>query len=94
MPMRPIWRGLVINTLVFAGLIALMHRLAVWPLRLSREVARVRSGRCVECGYDLGYDYLNGCPECGWRRSDEGPVSAARPDAPHLLPAEAGARQR
>jgi hypothetical protein len=69
MPMRPIWGGLVANTLVFATVIAILHWLAVWPLRLAREVSRVRGGRCIECGYDLGYDYLHGCPECGWRRA-------------------------
>jgi hypothetical protein len=72
MPMRPIWRGLVVNTLVFAGAIGVLHWLAVWPLRLTREVSRVRGGRCIECGYDLGYDYLHGCPECGWRRPRNG----------------------
>ena len=38
------------------------------PRRFVREVGRVRSGRCIVCGYDLGYDFIAGCPECGWRR--------------------------
>ena len=88
MPARPIWRGLAVNTLVFAGLIALLHWVAVWPIRLSREVSRVRTGRCIECGYDVGYAYLNGCPECGWRRSGEEQTSGDPRGAP--LPAEAG----
>jgi len=79
MPMRPIWRGLVVNTLVFAGAIGILHWLAVWPLRLAREVSRVRGGRCIECGYELGYDYLHGCPECGWRRPGNGDVETAAP---------------
>jgi len=77
MPMRPIWSGLAVNTLVFAGAIAGLHWLAVWPLRLARDVSRVRSGRCIECGYDLGYDYLHGCPECGWRRPERSEVETA-----------------
>jgi hypothetical protein len=77
MPMRPIWSGLAVNTLVFAGAIAALHWLAVWPLRLARDVSRVRSGRCIECGYDLGYDYLHGCPECGWRRPGNGHTETA-----------------
>ena len=88
MPMRPIWGGLLVNTLVFATAIAALHWLAVWPLRLAREVSRVRSGRCLECGYDLGYDYLHGCPECGWRRSDDrqSPRGAPPTDADTLEP--------
>ena len=24
--------------------------------------------RCIQCGYDLGFDFIHGCSECGWRR--------------------------
>ena len=34
-------------------------------------VGRMRRGACIGCGYDLGYDFVRGCPECGWRRDAE-----------------------
>jgi hypothetical protein len=38
------------------------------PRRFLVEVSRLRRGCCVVCGYDVGYDFFAGCPECGWKR--------------------------
>lgn len=33
-----------------------------------RHARRREHGMCLRCGFDLKYNYDNGCPECGWRR--------------------------
>jgi|GEM_PF-2616086 len=63
-PLRPIWRGIAINTLFYATL--LVVPLVIWPLLQMKQ--RVRGGRCGWCGYDLRGDIAGGCPECGWGR--------------------------
>jgi hypothetical protein len=73
-PHHAAWPGITVNTLVFAPLVALLHFLVVVPRRFITEVARVRRGACIRCGYDLGYDFRAGCPECGWRREANTPV--------------------
>ncbi|MEZ0263488.1 MAG: hypothetical protein ACAI43_02080, partial [Phycisphaerae bacterium] len=77
-PVQPIWSGLVGNTIFFGVIYLFGWVTLIVPRRFVREVARVRSGCCVECGYDLGYDFVKGCPECGWRR--ERAEQAGRPD--------------
>jgi quinoprotein glucose dehydrogenase len=52
--------------------------LAIWatltiPRRFVRDLARLRRGACIACGYDLNYDFPKGCPECGWRRGATDP---------------------
>jgi hypothetical protein len=72
-PFRPIWPGFLVDTLVYAvALMPLWWALTV-PRRFVREVGRLRRGRCIACGYDLGYDFVHGCPECGWRRAPDRP---------------------
>jgi hypothetical protein len=73
LPTRPIWLGLTINTVVFGT-----AWLAIWatltiPRRFVRDLARLRRGACIACGYDLNYDFPKGCPECGWRRGATDP---------------------
>jgi len=68
MPLRPIWRGLCIDALLYGCVAWVLLWLLTRPRRFLREVSRVKRGCCVECGYDLGYDFQRGCPECGWRR--------------------------
>jgi hypothetical protein len=76
-PLRPIWVGLTADTLLFATLWLVTWSVLTIPRRFVREVARFRSGACIECGYDLGYDFIHGCPECGWRRDRQMPSSRA-----------------
>ncbi|UYV11518.1 MAG: hypothetical protein NCW75_09415 [Phycisphaera sp.] len=60
LPLRPIWPGLLANTLFYAALT--LSLMAGWRwLRTRRR--RVR-GRCVACGYELG-EGVRVCPECG-----------------------------
>ena len=81
-PFLPVWSGLVGDT-VFYGVIWLVAWSALTvPRRFVREVARFRRGACIECGYDLGYDFLNGCPECGWRRDRLSPPRMSTSPAP------------
>jgi hypothetical protein len=76
LPWRPIWIGLAVDSVLYGGALWLIWVILTWPRRFFREVSRLRSGCCISCGYDLGYDFARGCPECGWRR---GPEAAAKP---------------
>jgi hypothetical protein len=67
-PRRIYWPGLLVNAVLFGAVVAVGRLLLLAPGRFLREVSRLRSGRCISCGYDLGYDFAKGCPECGWRR--------------------------
>jgi hypothetical protein len=67
-PFHPVWIGLIGDTLIYATLWLGLWSVLVIPRRFVRELARFRSGACIRCGYDLGYDFIKGCPECGWRR--------------------------
>ncbi len=65
LPYRPIPRGFVLNTLLYA---------ALWPPVLALPFAlrgsyRRRRGRCPRCSYNLRGDLASGCPECGWNRA-------------------------
>lgn len=59
-PLRPIWPGLLANTLFYAALVFL----PLAGLRLARSRRRRRRGLCVACGYELGHG-IAVCPECG-----------------------------
>jgi hypothetical protein len=59
LPLRPLALGMVVNTLLFAYLIAL---LLVGPAAV-RTWLRIRRSRCVACGYSI--DGMVRCPECG-----------------------------
>jgi hypothetical protein len=72
LPVRPIWPGLVVNTLFYA---AILWLLIAGPFML-RRVIRLKRGRCPRCGYDLRgsppeVGAGGGCPECGWNRQPE-----------------------
>ncbi|MGH7133204.1 MAG: hypothetical protein ACREJO_14830 [Phycisphaerales bacterium] len=61
-PIRPIWPGLAVNTLLNACVIAPLMLLPGWVRRARRRA----KGRCVRCGYSLvGLGAGAGCPECG-----------------------------
>lgn len=59
-PVRPIWPGLLANTLFYAALAVTPMVLLRW-WRTRRRRAR---GLCVACGYELG-EGVAACPECG-----------------------------
>jgi hypothetical protein len=67
-PRRVLWAGLLLNAAIFGVVLFLLRIALVTPRRFLAEVSRMRNGRCIACGYDLGYDFMRGCPECGWRR--------------------------
>ena len=59
------------------------------PRRFFLEISRLKRGCCVTCGYDLGYDFPRGCPECGWRRAESKETPTPKPRAlqtsdPHM----------
>ena len=63
-PLRPIWSGVVVNTISHAAILWLF---SPGPFALRRFVRRKR-GLCVKCSYDLRGNSGAGCPECGWQR--------------------------
>ena len=70
LPLRPLWPGFVVNTVLYA--------IVVWPIYCAlltlRRLIRRKPGHCPECGYDLRGQLPgagSGCPECGWNREAE-----------------------
>ena len=63
-PTRPIWYGLLLDSLLYAVLLWSMLAGSWATLRVSR----LRRCRCPACNYDLRGDLAHACPECGWRR--------------------------
>ncbi len=61
-PLRPIWRGVVLNSAFYAGL----WLVPIGVVPLVRAGRRRRRGLCPTCAYDLLGDLAEGCPECGW----------------------------
>ncbi len=59
LPIRPIWPGFAVNTLLYATVLWL---LICGPFLLRRFI-RVKCGRCVKCGYLVGESAV--CTECG-----------------------------
>ena len=71
LPLRPIWRGLALDAVFWAVVAWVLLWALVKPRRFVREVSRMRRGCCLQCGYQLNYDFIAGCPECGWRRTGQ-----------------------
>jgi hypothetical protein len=61
LPLRPIWPGFAVNTVVHAAAIGV---LVVLGSRVRRMMRR-RAGSCPRCGYDLRGGPARACPECG-----------------------------
>ena len=62
LPLRPIWSGFVIDSLIYG---AVAFAILFGPGALLRA-ARRRRGQCLRCGYDLRGTADSGtCPECG-----------------------------
>ncbi len=65
---RPIWHGLLLDSLLYAVL--------AWSVlagsRATLRLSRLTRDRCPACNYDLRGNLAQGCPECGWRRVAEG----------------------
>ncbi len=62
----PIWSALLISGTVYGTSVWVL----LWAASLARRWSRVRSERCVHCGYDLKSTGTNRgstprCPECG-----------------------------
>lgn len=72
MPLDVYWPGFVLNVVVFGTCYLLLY--VIWLF--TRTCWWRRSGRCVECGYDLSGLCGNRCPECGRRAS---PKSTRQP---------------
>lgn len=62
-PYHPIWAGLIINTLFYACISAMVLYLVI----RVRNARRMLRGRCPYCAYEMHHDFSLGCPECGWR---------------------------
>lgn len=60
-PLKPIWRGITINTIFYAALLWLLTH---GPFTARRMIRRKR-GLCIKCGYDLRGTDHDKCPECG-----------------------------
>jgi hypothetical protein len=71
LPLHPIWSSFIIDTIAFAILYRLIYLTLAVPRRFLVEISRMRRGCCLACGYQLGFDFRAGCPECGWRRMQE-----------------------
>jgi len=64
LPLRPIWSGLILDTLLFASVVAL----PVFGVPAMRRSRRRRRGLCVACGYPRPTPVSSAaiaCPECG-----------------------------
>jgi hypothetical protein len=68
LPTRPIWSGLLFDTVFFGIMLGIGYWMLVRPRRFVLELLRMRRGCCIACGYELDFDFRAGCPECGWRR--------------------------
>ena len=75
LPLRPLWPGFAINTLVYA---AVPWLLFAAPGRVRRW-RRIRRGLCIKCAYPVGTSEV--CTECGVRiiRRSRGLPSPAPP---------------
>ena len=62
-PLRPMWPGFAINTILYA---VILWSLTLGPFT-ARRVIRRKRGHCPKCGYYLRGEFTSGCSECGWQ---------------------------
>jgi len=68
LPYKPIWIGLVLNTLFYA---AILFALPTFVFHTIRYYYRSARNRCPNCNYILFKPTEPHCPECGWRRTEK-----------------------
>lgn len=62
MPIRPLWPGFAVNTLVYAAVVSVPF----WLFGAIRRWRRRANWQCDRCGYDRrGLALSAACPECG-----------------------------
>ncbi len=66
-PYRPIWSGLLFNTVFFAIVIWMVRSV----FRSIMHAKRMHKGLCPICKYQLGFVFIDGCSECGWRKTNQ-----------------------
>ena len=59
LPYRPLWLGLIANTVFYGFTLYLLARMA----RKLRDLLRLRRGLCPKCAYPMGESGV--CTECG-----------------------------
>jgi hypothetical protein len=64
LPLRPIWPGFIINTIIYSALLWLLFVGPRVPGKI-RQFIRVQRGRCPACGYIIAPGVGNKCSECG-----------------------------
>lgn len=63
---QPLYSGLLANTVIYAGAIALLLACLRPPIQFTRRFLRRRRGLCPRCAYSLtGLAPDSPCPECG-----------------------------
>jgi hypothetical protein len=68
-PTRPLWPGLIINTLLMSAAWWVLFTIGAAGLNALPSRSRARRGLCIHCGYDLAGLDSPTCPECGKPRS-------------------------
>jgi len=65
-PQFAVWGSIFFQ---WIGVALIMCSFLLYVIALhSRQSARISLGCCPRCGYDLRYEFKNGCAECGWLR--------------------------
>lgn len=66
LPLYLLWPGILVDSVFYA---TLWFAVLAVPVATRRAIRRTR-GRCPRCGYNLRGEFDDGCPECGWNRTN------------------------